>query len=106
MKKTILLAAMSVLFIVGLTSMVNMDPPPNTNCNEICDYFEGFGLSHGECMSTCNTCLNPGNGNDAVCFCNFLDAIGILEEAELNFGQCVSYFNSHGQNGNGNGNGN
>ena len=92
MKKTILLAAMSMLFIVGLTSMVSMDPPPNSNCNEFCDVFGGFFDSHGDCISLCATCANPGQGGgvEAVCICNILDELFGLENIGIkNFGQCV-----------------
>ncbi len=95
MKKSILLSAMCMLFIIGLTSMIKMDPPPNTECKEICSYFENFGLSHGDCMSTCATCTNPGKGKgvNAVCICNIIDdGAGVKEFGFKNFGHCVKAF--------------
>ena len=51
---------MSLLFFVGLTSMVNMDPPYNaTDCNSDCEFLVGIGLfdTQGECRSACNSHL-------------------------------------------------
>ncbi len=88
-----------VLFAFAIVSCEEIEGE-NTECNEICaDIEEAFG-SHGDCMSLCNTCLNPSEstGNTAVCICNYIEVIIEAEGSSWeeftggdvkNFGQCV-----------------
>lgn len=95
-KKVILTTAMSLLFFVGLTSMISMDPPYNaTSCQADCDVLVEVGLfaDQGSCRSACSTCTNPSSsvGSFAVCNCKLTDAIVGLEAAGYNnMGDCVN----------------
>ena len=98
MKQSILLAAMGVLFFIGLTSMALSPPPYNaTQCQEDCELFVDLGIfsSQGVCISACNTCTNPSSsaGSVAVCICHQLDdSPGAFEFYGLNnFGECVNF---------------
>ena len=93
MKSKILVAAMTVLFFIGLTSMINMSSEPYPYCKEDCDFLVGAGLfqSNGACISACHVCTNHGKGaTSAVCICKIIDAETGLNNLGLNFGQCVN----------------
>lgn len=95
MKKKLLTAVTAVLFVIGVTSMANLNAAqdPYPNCQQDCELLVGIGLfsSHGACMSACHTCTPPGGGaNSAVCFCKIIDAEVGLGTYGLNFGQCVT----------------
>lgn len=96
MKKFFLVAVMGALLFVGLTSMVSMDPPDNTTCNEQCEFFVDIGLFSGQgaCMAPCNVCLNPSENitsNFAVCICLQIKDIEGFEAAGFkNMGDCVN----------------
>jgi len=97
MKQSILLAAMGVLFFIGLTSMALTPPPYNaTQCQEDCELFVDLGIFSGQgaCMSACATCTNPssGAGSVAACNCHILeDTQGLEAFGFSNFGQCVNF---------------
>lgn len=96
MRKYLLTAITGTLFIIGLTSMATLAPLENKNCNTFCDGLIELGIfeSKGACMSVCNTCNNPGQGNGhfAVCVCNLMDDLnGGLEAFGFNnMGECVT----------------
>lgn len=99
MKKFLLIAAMGALFFIGLTAMTNSNAEPYPYCQEDCEFLVGVGLfaTHGACMSACHTCTNPGQGaNSAVCYCKLLKAGGVLDDAGVNFGQCVNIIKGGG----------
>ena len=91
MKKFFFVAFMGAILFFSLTSMMNMDPPANSQCQEICLELGDLGLNHGQCVSFCNSCLNNGN-TGPVCICNEIDYLDLLEEFGFkNFGQCVKF---------------
>lgn len=99
MKKNLLSVVMAGLLFIGLTSMVNLSPAAEPyDCKSTCEWLvDDLGLpSLGACISWCRSCTNEGNGKgvEAVCFCNTLEAYGILEEQDINFGQCVKIVKS------------
>ena len=101
MKKFILTAAMGVLFFVGLTSMMSTPPPPPPfDFKEECAILIALGYfpNQGACVSTIATCGNPGQGEgkQAVCICNIIDALFGLENEGINFGQCVTIIKAGG----------
>ena len=95
-KKVVLTSAMGLLFFVGLTSMISMDPPYNAaNCTTDCSAFVEAGIfsSHGVCMSACNTCTNPSSSaaTVGVCICTQLnDGPGFELFGFNNMGDCVT----------------
>jgi len=98
MKTNILSIVMGCLLIVGLTSMISLNPTAKAyDCATDCEFITAeLGISWGQCMSFCRTCTNEGQGKGvaAVCECNFYEAIGVLEEEGINFGQCVKLLKS------------
>lgn len=98
MKKSILMFFMGALFFVGLTSMVEMEPPLNSEiCDEVCEFWVGVGVSQtwGSCMAWCNTCANKSQNvkiDAAHCFCKDLKDQGILKAAGVSFGECLQTF--------------
>lgn len=100
MKKSILLATMSLLFFVGLTSMVSTNPPLNSTCKAQCEVFvaEGMFSSNGTCMGACNTCLSPSSNTTTwnLCMCKLMknEPGGLESFGFSNLGQCVSFLKS------------
>ncbi len=99
MKRNLLLLAMSVLFAIGLTSMVQVEPYPF--CQEDCAFLveEGIFPTQGACMSACHSCTSEADFNAAtfaVCFCK---TAGPFEGDPLlgqkNFGKCVNLVKGH-----------
>ncbi|MDB5240079.1 MAG: hypothetical protein JWP57_704 [Spirosoma sp.] len=90
MKKYVLTAIMGVFFCIGLTSMVNLSPPPNKQCRQICadPRMANSFSSTGSCVSYCNVCSNPSESaaSTAVCFCKYIANVG----DDNKFGECVN----------------
>ena len=100
MKNTLILTALAFVLTLGFAGEGRADVPPdhsdvlllaqagNSQCSSMCDDLANLGLNHRECTSFCQSCLNNGN-TDALCSCNLLEAVGMLNDFFKNFGQCV-----------------
>lgn len=102
------MAAVSCFDIFGESDFLDS----NIECSDFCDeygtgYFNyttvDFDGDHGDCMSLCNTCNNPGESvaSTAVCICNWHDEKrGDNGETwneysngnYKNFGKCVNFY--------------
>ena len=84
-------AAIAWFFVLGGAAQAQL----GANCSQACSNLGDLGLSHGQCVSLCQTCnCLSGNGNTcAVCECK---VIQLLSPTPFALGRCVSFFRQNG----------
>ena len=88
---TIVFAVIIVLFAFGDAGQAQ----PTPNCSQACTNLGDLGLSHGQCVSLCQTCncLDTNGETCPVCECKIFDLVGI---STVPLGDCVSFMRQNG----------
>ena len=87
----VFVVAVATLFMAGA---VGAQP---VNCSEACTALGDVGVTHGQCVSLCQTCncLSTNGDTCPVCECKVLELTGVLPP-ELPLGQCIKDFRQNG----------